>query len=161
MKKIMITAAVMLLVATTVSAQNGKSIYNKYSDESGVSCVYVSSAMFRMMGKLPNMEIDKSNVNLSGIINSLSGLYVIDSENAVINASLNDDIDKFISKGDYELMMEVKDDGETVRIYTVGDTETVTSFVLAAKDVSETTFICLDGNMSRRELEKVIAESNL
>lgn len=161
MKKIMITAAVLLLVATTVSAQNGKSIYNKYSDGSGVSCVYVSSAMFRMMGKLPNMEIDKSNVNLSGIINSLSGLYVIDSENAVINASLNDDIDKFISKGDYELMMEVKDDGETVRIYTVGDTETVTSFVLAAKDVSETTFICLDGNMSRRELEKVIAESNL
>ncbi len=151
----------MLLAATTVAAQNGKSIYNKYSDASGVSCVYVSPAMFRMMGKLPNMEIDKSNVNLSGIINSLSGLYVIDSENTAINASLNEDIDKFISKGDYELMMEVKDDGETVRIYTVGDTETVTSFVLAAKDVSETTFICLDGNMSRQELEKVIAESSL
>ena len=159
MKKIMTFAAVILLTAITALAQDGRSIYNKYSDEKGVSCVYISPAMFRMIGKVSDMDINGNDVNLSSIIKTMSGLYVIDSENPKINSSLIGDVDRFISKGDYEMLMEAKDNGETVRIYTVGDETTVTSFVLLSKEADESTFICLEGKMSRQDLEKAISEA--
>ena len=159
MKRIMTMAAFLLLTTITALAQDGRSIYNKYSDEKDVSCVYISPAMFRMIGKVPDMDVNGNNVNLSSIIKTMSGLYVIDSKNQKINSSLIGDIDRFISKGDYEMLMEAKDDGETVRIYTVGDEKTVTSFVLLSREADESTFICLEGNMSRQELEKAISEA--
>lgn len=157
MKKI-ITAAVFMLLAMSAMAQDGKSIYKKYSDSDGVSAVYISPAMFRIIGKIPDMDIDGNDVNLGGIIKSLSGLYVISSENAGINAALRGDAERFISKGQYEMLMEAKDSGETVRIYTMGDDKTVTGFVMLADQDGECTFISIDGQMPREELEKLIAE---
>ena len=51
MKKLFIIAAVMLL-GTLAKAQDAKSIYNKFSDEQGVSAVYISPSMFKLIGKL-------------------------------------------------------------------------------------------------------------
>ena len=58
-----------------------------------------------------------------------------------------------------ELLMEAKDDGEVVRMYTVGDSKTIESFVMIAVDGGEVTFICLDGQMPRDETEKLIIEA--
>ena len=52
MKKI-ILSMVAILMAVSMSAQNGESIYRKYSGKEGVTGVYISPAMFRMMGSLP------------------------------------------------------------------------------------------------------------
>ena len=157
MKRIFIIAALLLVSAATF-AQNGKSIYQKYSDEDGVSAVYISPAMFRMIGKIPDLKVEGDDIDLSPIIRSLTGLYIIDSENPGINARLKADAERFISSGNYELLMEAKDSGETVRMFTVGTEAIVKGFVMIAVDGEETTFICLDGNMNRDELEKVLAE---
>lgn len=157
MKKIF-TIAVLLLIFICADAQNGKSLYKKYSEADGVSAVYISPAMFRMMGKLPDLNVEGQNVNLAPIIKTLSGLYLLNSENPEINAGLKKDVDRFISKGDYELLMETKDAGETVRIYTVGSENVVESFVMIAAEENQTTFICLDGKMNREELEAILAE---
>ena len=73
MKRIAIIAA--LLLASIFSfAQTGKSIYQKYSDAEGVSAVYISPAMFRLIGKIPDLHVEGEDVNLAPIIQSLSGL---------------------------------------------------------------------------------------
>ena len=158
MKKI-ITIAAFMLLAFSAMAQDGKSLYKKYSDSEGVSAVYISPAMFRLMGKVPDMDIDGNDVNLGGLIKSLSGFYLINSEKAEIKAALLNDAERFIAKGQYELLMESKDNGETVRLYTVGDEEIVTGFVMLASEKDECTFICFDGQMKREELEKLLSES--
>ena len=152
MRRITILAALLL---TTISsfAQNGKDIYQKYSDAEGVSAVYISPAMFRLIGKIPDLNVEGENVNLTPIIQSLSGLYLIDSENPAIKASLRADAEKFVQSGHYELLMEAKDSGEIVRMYTVGSKETVNGFVMIADEGNETTFIFLDGKMNREEME--------
>ena len=157
MRRFFILAA-MLLVAINSFAQDGKSIYQKYSDSENISAVYVSPAMFKMIGKLPDIELNEGEVNFFPIIKSLTGLYIINSENAGINAQLYADVEKFIKSGKYELLMEAKDSGQTVRMYTVGNDVTVNSFVMIAKEGGETTFICIDGNMNRSDLEKLLAE---
>lgn len=158
MKRLFLLAA-MLLVTISSFAQDGKSIYQKYSDSEDISAVYVSPAMFKLIGKLPDIEMNSGEVNFYPIIKSLTGLYIINSSNKNINAQLYADVEKFIKSGRYELLMEAKDSGETVKMYTVGNDTVVNSFVMVAKDGEETTFICIDGNMNRTDMEKLLAES--
>lgn len=158
MKRLFFLAAMLLLTISSF-AQDGKSIYQKYSDSEDISAVYVSPAMFKLIGRLPDIEMNSGEVNFYPIIKSLTGLYIINSSNKNINAQLYADVEKFIKSGRYELLMEAKDSGEAVRMYTVGNDAVVNSFVMVAKDGEETTFICIDGNMNRTDLEKLLAES--
>ena len=160
MKRILFFTIILLILSTfSAFAQNGKSIYQKYSDAEDVSAVYISPAMFRLIGKIPELEINDSGVNLAPVVRSLTGMYILNSENQTINAGLRGDVDRFIKGGRYELLMEAKDDGEVVRMYTVGDSKTIESFVMIAQDGDEVTFICLDGQMPRDETEKLIIEA--
>lgn len=155
-KSIAIAAALLLTIAAF--AQDGKSIYNKYSEAENVSAVYISPAMFRLVGKIPDIKVEGSDVNLGPILQAMSGLYLISSENPAINAGIKADAERFLKKNSYELLMEAKDAGETVRICTLGQ-EIVTGFVLLAFQRDECTFISLDGKMKREELERLLAES--
>lgn len=157
MKKILILAAAALLSAASF-AQDGKSIYRKYSDGQDVSAVYISPAMFRMMGRIPKLEVG-DGMDIAPVIKSLSGFYLIDSSNRSVSADIRRDVEKLTSRGVYEMLMEVKDDGETIHIYTIGDEKTVTSFLFLAEEGDEATFISLDGQIPREQLEMLIAEA--
>ena len=158
MKRIFLLA-VLLLGTLTAFAQSGKNLYQKYSDAEGVSAVYISSAMFRLIGRIPDTEVGEGSVDLTPLIRSLSGLYILNSGNPHVNERLVGEVNRFISNGRYELLMEAKDGGEVVRMYTVGTETFVNSFVMLASDGPETTFICLDGQMNRDELETVLVET--
>ena len=62
-----------------------------------------------------------------------------------------------VSKGRYELLMEMKDGGENLHVYTAGDENIIESFVFIAGDSGEMQFICIDGAMNRSDVEKLIA----
>lgn len=159
MKKSVICAIFTVLATLTSFAQSGESIYKKYSGNKGVSAVYISPSMFKMIGKLPDLEIDDTDINLSGIIQTLNGLYIIEAENKSISDALLSDVEKFVGSKKYELMMEVRSDDETVRIYTSGNENIVEGFVMLALEDDETVFISLDGTMPRKELEKILARA--
>jgi hypothetical protein len=159
MKKIIVFAA-LLLGSIFASAQDGKQIYQKYSDEPNVSAVYVSPAMFRLIGKLPDMQAGDGDVNLTPVVQALTGLYIISSENPDLNVRIAKDVRKFIEKGTFELLMEAKEDGEKMTMYTAGDDKTVTSFIMLADEGTEVTFICLDGKLDRTKLEEIMSEKN-
>ena len=158
MKQLYILVA-MLLMSISAFAQDGRSLYNKYSDYDNVEAVYISPAMFRLIGKIPDVEMNDESVNLGPIIKSLSGLYILSIKEDRIAQDLADDVNRFIKKGQYELLMEAKDNGEVTRMYTVGDDFTVNSFVMLAREGDEVNFICIDGNIPRDQLEDLIAKA--
>ena len=158
MKQLYILVA-MLLLSISALAQDGRSLYNKYSDYDNVEAVYISPAMFRLIGKIPDVQMEGENVNFGPIIKSLSGLYILNISDEGLAADLSSDVNRFIKKGDYELLMEAKDNGEVTRMYTVGDDRIVNSFVLLSRDASETSFICIDGTIPRDQLEDLIAKA--
>lgn len=161
MKRIIILA-VLLLSATIASAQEGKNIYNRYSGSKGVSAVYISPSMFKIIGKLPDLEIktaDCNSMDLAPLISTFQGFYMLDISNATTIAAINQDVASMISKGRYELMMEVKDEGETLQIYTYGNEKIIQSFVFIASEGNSLQFICIDGEMMRSDIERLIASS--
>ncbi len=147
-----------MMISVAMFAQSGKSIYKKYSDCEKVSAVYISPAMFRLIGQIPDLEVEDESINLTPIIKSLKGLYLINSENPDIRESVIKDVERFVDSDDYELLMEAKEEGEIVRIYTVGNEQTVKGFVMLALEATELTFICIDGEMARDDLDATFAK---
>lgn len=159
MKKIF-TLLVLFAMSVAAFAQSGREIYNKYSDLPGVEAVYISQSMFRLIGRVPDIEVNDKDVNLSTFIKTLSGFYMINCEkNQAAAKDIYDDVKKYIGSGKYELLMESKDDGDIVRIYSLGDEKTIESFVMLERDDDETTFICFDGKMARKEVENLLGST--
>lgn len=154
--KSIITIAAALLLTASLFAQNGRAIYEKYSDHEDVSAVYISPSMFRMMGKVPEISTGEGDVDISPAIRALKGMYVISSENASINGQLRDDVLAFVKAGKYELMMEAKEEGELVHIYTMNEGENITGLVILASEERECSFICLEGKMKMDEFEALL-----
>jgi hypothetical protein len=158
MKKYLFIMALILISAGSY-AQSGRSIYNKYSDAPDVSAVFISPAVFDMIGTMPNMSVNDIDVNLAPIIKSLKGFYLLDCENKSVSSSIVSDVEKLVKDEKYELMMEVKEDGEKVKMYITMKGEYVSSLVMLVIDEEETVFINLDGMMDRKELEKLMVSS--
>ena len=161
MKKI-IAISVMLFIAVGAFAQEGKRLYNKYSDQEGVSAVYISPAMFKLMGQLPDINVetaDGKKMDMAPLVRSFSGFYMLSFEKkSAASAELYKEVTSMVNKGNFELLMEVKDDGSTVRMYTLGDEKVVNSFVCIINEEDETMFFSLEGSMNRSDLEKLISD---
>lgn len=160
MKKIM-TIAFLLLFAVGAYAQEGKRLYNKYSDTEGVSAVYISPAMFKLMGQLPDINVETAegeNVDLAPLVRTFTGFYMLNiSKESSASAGLYKEVTAMVNKGDYELLMEVKDSGSTIRMYTLGDEKVVNSFVCIINEEDETMFFSLEGSMNRSDVDKIIS----
>ena len=160
MKKI-IAISVMLLIAVGAFAQEGKRLYNKYSDQEGVSAVYISPAMFKLMGQLPDINVetaDGKKMDMAPLVRSFSGFYMLIFEKkSAASAELYKEVTSMVNKGNFELLMEVKDDGSTIRMYTLGDEKVVSSFVCIVNEEDGMMFFSLEGSMNRSDVEKLIA----
>ena len=155
MKKILIIAAAMLL-SVSAFAQKLTDLYESYSDRKGVSAVYISSAMFRLVGGVPNLNVGKG-VSLDGIINKLDGMFVLSSDDAGIAGSLEKDFRKIVKDDCYELALEVKEDGDNiVKMYEVAKDDIITEFVMLAKETSSVTLISFRGVIPRKDFEKAM-----
>lgn len=160
MKKI-ITITLMLLLTVGAFAQEGKRLYNKYSDQEGVSAVYISPAMFKLIGQLPDINVetaDGKKMDMAPLIRSFSGFYMLNFENkSALSAELYKEVTAMVNKSNFELLMEVKEAGSTIRMYTLGDEKVVNSFVCIINEDDQTMFFSLEGTMNRSDLEKLIA----
>ena len=94
MKKLYAILA-LLTLSLTALAQGGRELYSKYSDLPGMEAVYISPAMFRMIGKIPDVELGDEDINFSSIIKSMTGFYILDTENPRHAAALLDDVNKY------------------------------------------------------------------
>ena len=152
----------MLLLTVGAFAQEGKRLYNKYSDQEGVSAVYISPAMFKLIGQLPDINVetaDGKKMDMAPLVRSFSGFYMLSFEKkSAASAELYKEVTSMVNKGNFELLMEVKDDGSTIRMYTLGDEKVVSSFVCIINEEDETMFFSLEGSMNRSDLEKLISD---
>ena len=156
MKKI-IVAAVLILSAITLQAQSAKSLYRKYGNEKGVTAVYISPAMFRLIGRLPEVDIEDEDINLKPILKSITGMYILNCENAVVADKLLNDVEKMLDSGKYEMLLEAREEGELTRMFTSGDKKSVNCFILLNIEDYEVNFISFEGEIPREDLENAIA----
>jgi hypothetical protein len=145
------------LAALTASAQNYKSLYQKYSDDERVTAVYISPAMFKMIGKLPEVRIEDNGLDLAPMIKSMTGFYMLQTEDKDLAEKISKDIFKVVGANKYETLMEVKEKGQRINILSLGDKDILKSLLLTVFDGGESMFIGIDGLMKREEVEDAVS----
>jgi hypothetical protein len=158
MKQIFLTL-IAGLSALLASAQDYKSIYQKYSDDDRVTAVYISPAMFKMIGKIPEIRIEESDVDLSPMIKSMTGFYMLQTEDTSLAEKISKDVVKIVGGNKFETLMEVKDKGQKINILSLGDDEFIKSLLLTVLDSEETVFIGIDGLMKRDDVENAVSSA--
>lgn len=146
-----------ILLASSIFAQSNNTIYNKYSGKQGVSSVYISPSMFKMMKSLPEVEIyDDKDVHFEQVIKSFEGMYVIEVENIALVKSMISDVESMIAKGNLELLMEVKESDETVRIYVEKEGDMFKKFIMLEREDDSATFISIDAQMPQEAVAELL-----
>lgn len=157
MKKIIIIALAAIISMTSAAAQNSKKqIYIDYSGKPGVSAVYISPAMFKLMKVVPDIEINDQDVNFSRFIRTLEGMYILSIEEPEMASQLVRDVEKELINGRHELLMEAVEGSETTRIYVVEKDSIVSDLILLSRDGSSTSYISITGQMPLDEISKMI-----
>ena len=155
MKSIIILATVMM-TAVTAYAQSGKDIYNRYSGKEGVSAVYISPAMFSLMKKLPDIQVEAGDVNLGPVIRTFDGMYILDVSDRALACTLETEMSDMVSQGRFELLMEAVDETDRMHIYIVRKGDIVTDFLMLTHEEESTSVISISGNMPMAELQKIL-----
>ena len=157
MKKIIIIALAAIISMASAAAQNSKKqIYIDYSGKPGVSAVYISPAMFKLMKSVPDIEINDQDVNFSRFIRTLEGMYILDTEEPEIASQLVRDVEKELRNGKHELLMEAVEGSETTRIYVVEKDSIVSDLILLSREGSSISYISITGQMPLDEISKMI-----
>lgn len=152
-----ILTIIISLVAFTAFAQDYKTIYQKYSDDERVTAVYISPAMFKMIGKLPEVRIEDNGLDLAPMIKSMTGFYMLQTEDSSLAEKISKDVTRIVGGGKFETLMEIKDKGQKVNILSLGDDQFLKSLLLTVFDSGESMFIGIDGLMNRADVENAVA----
>ena len=143
-----------------LSKANANSFYSKWAEKEGVSATYISRSMFKMIRKIPQIQLDRP-VDLTPVIKNLDGLYMLEFNRLKRNTAdggLSKDI-QAVLKG-HEKLMERREGELVTRLFMATDGKTVSSFVMTRMDVGANfgQFVCIEGAIPQSEFEKVIAE---
>lgn len=152
-----ILTIIISLAAFTAFAQDYKTIYQKYSDDDRVTAVYISPAMFKMIGKLPEVRIEDNGLDLAPMIKSMTGFYMLQTEDSSLAEKISKDVTRIVGGGKFETLMEIKDKGQKVNILSLGDDQFLKSLLLTVFDSGESMFIGIDGLMNRADVENAVA----
>ncbi|MBR3123691.1 MAG: DUF4252 domain-containing protein [Prevotella sp.] len=143
-------ALVLLLTSLQTNAQVKE--FEKYSDTKNVTYVYISKFMLGMAGKLATPSV--AGVNTKSIMNKLSGIQIITSEDKTAAARLKSDTQDIVKRGKYERLMQVDEEGEKVRIYHC-EGKKQSAVVMQVEEKDELTVIVFSGKFTLDDVMKM------
>ncbi len=148
MKQLILSLA-MALCAICAAAQ--ESFIDKLGKADGVTSVYVSKAL---LGMMPNMK--SNGMNFGTIASKLDNIQILSSETRSGAKTLKNGCRQIITKGRYEYLMNVNDDGEQSGIYMKTFPGGTSQYVLLTVENSETNIIVLTGKLTLQDIKNVM-----
>lgn len=173
MKRLILSA---LVAITTLAAHAQHDYFDKYADMEGVTSVYISKTMFKLMKGIP-IEVD--DVDMGKIINKLDGLYILTTENPEIMEALRKET-AFITKSGnfeciksktktkehvshsvnngYEEIVRIKEDGQKVAIYMKEEEDARTEYVVIVDSPDDEYVIMIfTGTLLPKDVQGIIS----
>lgn len=153
LKTYIISALLLTITAIGATAQN--EFYQKYSEKPGVTKVYISKTLFSLMNTMNGMDVNigDSGLDVGKISKDLTGLYVLTTSDPSIVNDMEADFKDILQKYDLELLMEVNDDQDEVKMYITRDGNYITNFFMHSRDSSgELAIIYLEGKIQEEDL---------
>lgn len=142
-----------MLMLTTITASAQVKAFEKYSDTEGVTYVYISKALLRMAGAF-NMP-SAPGTNMKNIIPKVDAIQIITSMEDDMASRLKREAENIVKNQNYELLMQVDDDGDKVRIYHHEGKKQSAIIMITTSD-DETVVIAFTGTFTLKDVESMV-----
>ena len=153
MKQKMIRTLLCIIVAMaslTVNAQ--VKAFEKYADMKNVSYVYISKYMLGMASKASMPSVP--GVDMKTLASKLTGIQIISSEEKTARVKLKNDVKDILARDKYEVLMQIREDGDKVDIYhCVGKQQSVVVMLMDEDDSA--TVMIFSGNFTLDDVMKM------
>ena len=134
----------------TVNAQ--VKAFEKYADMKNVSYVYISKYMLGMASKTSMPSVP--GVDTKSPASKLTGIQIISSEEKTARVKLKNDVQDILAHDKYEVLMQIREDGDKVDIYhCVGKQQSVVVMLMDEDDSA--TVMIFSGNFTLDDLMKM------
>lgn len=149
MKRIYIIALFITLCTGIMSAQT--TIFDRYADTDGVTTVYISRAMLRMM---PDIGEGAGGLQIGEIASKLDNLQVLTCERKALIPKIMKEASALTSKG-YEVLVKVNENGQKTDIFQKSLGGGRMEYLIRVSEPSELTLIQITGNITADDIRKM------
>lgn len=153
MKQEMIRTLLCIMVAISSLTVNAQvKAFEKYADMKNVSYVYISKYMLGMASKTSMPSVP--GVDTKSLASKLTGIQIISSEEKTARVKLKNDVKDILAHDKYEVLMQIREDGDKVDIYhCVGKQQSVVVMLMNEDD--STTVMVFSGNFTLDDVMKM------
>jgi hypothetical protein len=153
MKQEMIRTLLCIMVAISSLTVNAQvKAFEKYADMKNVSYVYISKYMLGMASKTSMPSVP--GVDTKSLASKLTGIQIISSEEKTARVKLKNDVQDILAHDKYEVLMQIREDGDKVDIYhCVGKQQSVVVMLMDEDDSA--TVMIFSGNFTLDDLMKM------
>ena len=153
MKQEMIRTLLCIMVAISSLTVNAQvKAFEKYADMKNVSYVYISKYMLGMASKTSMPSVP--GVDTKSLASKLTGIQIISSGEKTARVKLKNDVKDILAHDKYEVLMQIREDGDKVDIYhCVGKQQSVVVMLMDEDDSA--TVMIFSGNFTLDDLMKM------
>ena len=153
MKQKMIRTLLCIMVAISSLTVNAQvKAFEKYADMKNVSYVYISKYMLGMASKTSMPSVP--GVDTKSLASKLTGIQIISSEEKTARVKLKNDVKDILARNKYEVLMQIREDGDKVDIYhCVGKQQSVVVMLMDEDDSA--TVMIFSGNFTLDDVMKM------
>ncbi|MDR0977006.1 MAG: DUF4252 domain-containing protein [Prevotellaceae bacterium] len=158
MKKIKIILTLLLCTAFVPMsyAQSVQSLFDKYAETDGVTTIYISAAMFRIMPAVG--EVSMALTNLKGKIKSLN---MLTTEKKELIPQMQKEFSTLVTKKHQELM-RVRDGKDRITFYGTLKGEKVDELLMLIDNGEDRTFVILliEGDFTLQDIQNITKDES-
>jgi len=159
MKRIIsILAIAFIMLFASAKAQSLNHFFNKYDNDSRFESVSVGKFLLNLA--LFSGDLQPSDRDMISKIKKIKILTTKNGYEPEFAESVMLDLNNTINKGNFENLVEVRDKGDHVNIYTRFSGDNFTDLLIAVKEPDEISLIWISGKISRDFIEKIQKNQN-
>lgn len=156
MERVKVSLISLVLFVCSFVANAQSSVFNKYSEKSDVSSVYISKTMLAMQ---PNVYT--KDVNIGKVAGQLEAVYIISTKDNTTKRGMRSDIEDFIRKGKYEVLMKQKGLVSSSSFYVKKKGDKVKELVMITDGTVKLSYIHLVGEMTLDDIQRITNSQNI
>ena len=132
-------------------AQN--KLFEKYADMDNVTSVYISKAMFQMMGNVVN-----AGMNFTNLKGKIESLQLVSTEKQNMIAQMKKDFSQLVGNSQYQELMRVKDEKNRVNFFASMQGDLIKELIMLVNDEDSFTAIQLVGNFTLQDVQDIVKQ---
>lgn len=155
MRIIKITLFVLVAICP-ILVQAQSNLFDKYSDKSNVSSIYISKTMLEMQP-----DVYTKDVNISKVAGQLEAVYILSTRDNNVKKSMRSDLDDFVKKNKYEVLMKQKGVSSSSSFYVKKKGDKVKELVMITDAEPKLSYIHLVGDMTLKDIQRITSSQKL